>query len=128
MTKQYLVLPEWLQPGVAYWICEHSNGPKPNRCQQCDFTDADRGRALEVAPAHEPECEPIRQLIEHIDKVGHIYSYEPIFERARDVFIKRADAPCNAVSAPHPSSARCLNCGWLVGNHNAQHQNRTEKP
>lgn len=56
MTKQYLVLPEWLQPGVAYWICEHSNGPKPNRCPHCDFTDADRGRALEVQLALEPKA------------------------------------------------------------------------
>lgn len=36
MTKQYRILREWLQPGVEYWICEHSNGPKPNRCGICD--------------------------------------------------------------------------------------------
>lgn len=35
MTNQYRVLREWLQPGVEYWICEHSNGPKPNRCAIC---------------------------------------------------------------------------------------------
>jgi len=73
VTKQYLVLPEWLQPGVAYWICEHSNGPKPNRCPHCDFTDADRGRALEVRPSDEP---PVIQCAEcgktpDIDVVVH---------------------------------------------------------
>lgn len=53
----------------------------------------------------EPTPEPIRALIDHITKAGHIYEYEPIFERARDAV--KAEPEDDSTT----SEAICVVCG-----------------
>jgi hypothetical protein len=46
------------------------------------------------------DCDPIRALIEHIDKAGFIYSYEPIFERAKAAIAGGSTLPFRFMADP----------------------------
>lgn len=83
VTKQYRVRREWLQPDTDYYICEHSNGPKPYHCVICesgaaepkspdlDFT-SETGFPPPVEPTEDSD-EPIDYNVEEAIRIAGLW-------------------------------------------------------